>query len=345
MDIYSTHELRPMVRIAQPNSQFLLNAFFPDTVLFDDEYITFDIKKSKRKLAPFVSPCTQGKPNTQQGTTTKSFKPPYVKPKDMVKPCKSVRRAAGEAIGGELTQSERNDIALAEVLADHATQIDTRMEWQAAKVLSDGKFTVSGEDVPEQEIDYGRNAEHDRNAVADGYDWGDVTTDIAEELEDEAGRILSAVGAGVTDMVMDPKAWQLFRKNDSVKELLEIRNGGLTDLNIAPEVGAKSYYKGMYGNINVWVYADTYEEEDSDQLIEFLDDYTVILVANGERGLDGYRAFGAIQDLDSLEPAEIFTKMKPEFDPSGMCVLSQSAGIVIPSRIDATVKIDVTPDA
>ena len=108
-DIYSTHELRPMVRIAQPNTQFLVNAFFADVVEFDDEFITFDVKKSKRKLAPFVSPCTQGKPNRQQGFNTKSIKPPYIKLKDPIKPCKGVRRAAGEAIEPQVCRDDDDD--------------------------------------------------------------------------------------------------------------------------------------------------------------------------------------------------------------------------------------------
>ncbi len=338
-DIYSTHELRPMVRIAQPNLQFLTLAFFADIVEFDDEFITFDVKKSKRKLAPFVSPCTQGKPNRQQGSETKSIKPPYIKVKDNVKPCKGQRRAPGEAIGGALSAQQRFDIALSEVLADHAVQIDSRMEWMAAKVLQDGKFVADSEDMPAIEIDYGR----DVALSSTDSTWEDPTTDAIGTIESASTDILNAVGAPATDVIMTGDAWELFRKNDDVKELLNQRHGGLDDLNLAPEVNGRSFYKGLLGSLRLWVYNDVYEEEDSNDLTTFLDPYTVIVVANGDRGLGGYRAYGAIQDVNNFTPTDIFTKMWEQEDPSAMCVLSQSAGIPIASRINATAKIDVTP--
>jgi len=340
MDIYSTHDLQPMVRIAQPNTRFLLNAFFAPIVEFDDEFITFDVDETKRKLAPFVSPCTAGRPRRDEGFTTKSFKPPYVKPKSHVKPCRSIKRAPGEAIGGELSSSQRFDIALADELRDHANEIDARLEWQAAKCLVDGKFTVSGPDVPESEIDYGRDAS--LSTTAD--DWDTPTADIQFDIEQAAGNILNLIGSGATDVVMDTKAWELFRKNNDVKELLDLRNGGLDELNIAPEVGARSFYKGLYGSLRLWVYNDQYVD-DNDLSQAFLPAYTVLVIANGPQGLEGYQAFGAIQDVGNLVPQAIYTKMWEEQDPSAMCVLSQCAGIVIPSRMNAVAYIDVTPSS
>jgi len=338
VNIYSTTELRPMVRIAQPNSQFLLNAFFAPIVEFEEESISFDIMNTKRKLAPFVSPCTAGKPRKSEGFVTKTFKPPYVKPKSHVKPCRAVKRAPGEAIGGELTMQQRYDIALADELRNHANEIDSRLEWQAAKCLVEGKFTVSGEDVPETEIDYGRDAS--LSLTAD--DWADPTADVQAAIEEASGLILDLIGSGATEVVMDSKAFALFRKNNDVKELLDLRAGGLEELNIAPEVGARSFYKGLYGNLRLWVYNDQYVDE-NDVSQSFIPDYTVLVIANGPQGLEGYQAFGAIQDVGNLMAQDIYTKMWEEQDPSAMCVLSQSAGIVIPSRMNAVAVIDVTP--
>jgi len=338
VDIYSTTDLRPMVRIAQPNAQFLLNAFFAPIVEFEEESISFDIMNTKRKLAPFVSPCTAGKPRKSEGFITKTFKPPYVKPKSHVKPCRAVKRAPGEAIGGDLTSQERFDIALADELRNHANEIDSRLEWQAAKCLVEGKFTVTGDDVPETEIDYGRDASLSLTAT----DWADPTSDVQAPIEQASGLILDLIGSGATDLVMDSSAWGLFRKNNDVKELLDLRNGGLDDLNIAPEVGARSFFKGMFGSLRVWVYNDVYiDDEDNSQ--SFIPEYTVLVIANGPQGLEGYQAFGAIQDVGNLRAQDIFTKMWEEQDPSAMCVLSQSAGIVIPSRMNAVAVIDVTP--
>lgn len=337
IDLYTTHELREMVEIAQPNAQFFVNAFFNPIVEFDREYITFDVMNEKDTLAPFVSPCTAGKPNNKSGYETKSIKPPYIKIKDHVEPCDVVKRAPGEAIGGGLSLQERYDREINRLLAEQSRRIERRMEWMCAGVLVDGKFTVSGDDVPEIEIDYKRDPD---NQLPPAVLWDQATADPLSDLEDWSGQILDQIGVGGTDVVLDPLAWKLFRKNDEVKELLDIRNGYQGSLDISPAVAAKNYFKGTVGGFNIWVYNDTYLDDDGNRQ-KMIPDNTAIMVAAQEMGLDGYRAFGAIKDVSGLAPAAIFTKMWNQEDPSATCLLSQSAGVPVASRINGTYRATV----
>lgn len=50
------------------------------------------------------------------------------------------------------------------------------------------------------------------------------------------------------------------------------------------------------------------------------------------------KAFGAILDTDSLEPADIYPKMWDNKDPSARFIMSQSAPLMIPVNPNATVK-------
>lgn len=341
-NIYDTHELREMVEISQPLNQFLLNMFFNPIVESDAEVITFDVMNEPDTLAPFVSPCTAGKPRRKEGFSTQSFKPPYIKIKGHVSPCDTVKRLPGEAIGGSLTQQARLDMAIDKEISAHSRKKMRRMEWMAAKALQDGKFTVTGEDVPEQEIDFGRSASLTYDVTSTGnVVWTDTANaEPLEDLETASGLVLDEVGIGGADVIMNSATYKAFSKVASVKTDLDCRRGVDGEVTLTPQVAAKNLFKGTIGGFRIWVYNDSYLD-DAGVRQKMIDDGKVIVVAGGEDGLGGYQAYGAIQDLESLQPTDIFTKMWEEKDPSGMCILSQSAGIVIPSRVNAVAVFDV----
>src|SRR5690349_7339351 len=93
---------------------FFLDQFFTEEITFTTETIAFDeVGERYRKLAPFVAPNVQGRVMKNQGFTTKTFRPAYVKPKHIVDPNKQFSRRAGEAlVTGTLTPGQRFDAAV-----------------------------------------------------------------------------------------------------------------------------------------------------------------------------------------------------------------------------------------
>jgi len=63
----------------------------------------------------------------------------------------------------------------------------------------------------------------------------------------------------------------------------------------------------------------------------------------GSRAVDGVKAYGAILDVNSLEPADIYPKMWDQEDPSARYIMSQSAPLMIPVNPNATVKATPVP--
>ncbi len=82
VDIFSTFVLNRTVEHLERPASFLLDTFFGSIQTEESEEIHFDIDQSKPRLAPFVSPLVAGRVVANEGFTTQSFKPAYVK--DMI---------------------------------------------------------------------------------------------------------------------------------------------------------------------------------------------------------------------------------------------------------------------
>ncbi|WP_051011295.1 major capsid protein [Bartonella rattaustraliani] len=89
-------------------ASFLLDTFFGSIQTEEAEEIHFDIDQSKPRLAPFVSPFVAGCVVANEGFTTQSFKPAYVKDKRRFDANMPLKRSIGEKIGGALPASRRS---------------------------------------------------------------------------------------------------------------------------------------------------------------------------------------------------------------------------------------------
>src|SRR3972149_6549157 len=100
MDLFSTNVMTGVVNSLQTPPSFLLDTFFPAIQTEQSEEIHFDVETDVMGLAPFVSPVVEGKVMSDVGFTTKTFKPAYVKPKNVWDNSRPLKRYKGEQIGG-----------------------------------------------------------------------------------------------------------------------------------------------------------------------------------------------------------------------------------------------------
>jgi surface antigen len=339
MDLFSTAELRKVIVDSRPPVQYFLDRLYKEQMEFTTEEIMFDDLKLGRRMAPFVAPNLQGRVQKRSGFYTRSFRPAYVKPKDVVTPGRMLRRLAGEALTGDMTPGERWRATVAAYQLDQRKQIMRRWEWMAAQAALYGQVTISGEDYPTVTIDFGRSANH--TVVLTGTArWSDTAnSNPADDLEDWATRIREAEGFVVTRVTMGGAAWRAFRKHPVIEKLLETRRGSTSTAETGPGLGESVEFKGQIGSFNIYVYADVYEDEDG-AIQQMMDSRDVLLEA--EAGYEGVRAFGAIMDAKAgLQPYDIFPKMWENEDPSVIYLLSQSAPLMIPSRPNCTLRARV----
>lgn len=338
IDIFNTHVLSKVVERLDRPSSFLLDAFFGQEQTEDSEEIHFDIDKSKPRLTPFVSPLVAGKVVDDEGFTTKSFKPAYVKDKRRFDPQRPFKRSIGEKIGGTLNPQQRLEANINRTLTRQLENLTRREEVMASEALRTGKVTVSGDEYPTVVVDFQRDAAL-TVALTTTSRWGETGVNPLDNLEDWVAKIQEKSGAVGRTVIMDALAWRLFKADAKVEKLLDIRRlRDTADLALGPiafgQGNELARYVGSIGDLDFWVYNDRYVD-DNDTVQKVLPDYTVIL--GSPQQLEGTRCYGAIQDEKAgFRAQRFFSKSWLEEDPALRWMLLQSAPLVVPYRPNAT---------
>lgn len=340
MNIYSTSELLEVIDLSHKPATFLTQAFFGQEILFGTDTISFDMIDGVRKLAPFVSPCVEGKPIIRDGFTTKTFKPPYLKPKMALTPCDSFTRMPGERIGGSMSARQRADLQIRKDLLDQAGIIDNRIEWMAAQVLTNGYIDVVGDQYPLARVDFGRSLSN-IEVLAGGDLWSNPAATPVTNIREWATVVANNDGGAVTDIVLGANVWAQLARHQEFNDLYKYTQplGGNLPT-ILPQVQDVSgvIYHGAFGEFRIWTYTATYD--DGAGSVPFIGSNDVILVAK-QGASAGVQAFGAIKDMDSLVPAKYFPKQWLQNDPSAIFTMTQSAPLVIPKVPNNTFRATV----
>lgn len=342
MNIYDTNVLIQVVPNLMTSQNWLLDKFFPNITESDTEEVSIDVDVGLRRLAPFVSPLVEGKLVESRKFQTNSFKPAYIKDKRAPDLRKPIRRQIGERIGGQYSAAEREMLNLQFELTDQIDMINRRLEWMAASALQTGTVTVTGEGYETQVVDFGRSS--DLTIALSGADkWpetveaGKTNTKPTDDIEDWSQCMLKESGAVATDIVFTTKSWKAFRLDTSVKDSA-ITFPALSpfgnQINPGTQIKTGAVYKGRWGNYDLWVYNDWF--------IDPLDGKEKPMIADGSvimSGADlmGTRAFGAIIDpAFNYGPMAYAPKSWLQHDPAQRFIMVQSAPLVIPSRVNAS---------
>lgn len=344
-NIYDTTTLLGVMSRQRVLNPFWLS-FFGQQINFDTEDIMFDrVSTDYRRLAPFVAPNVQGRVQGKSGYDSVSFKPAYVKPKDVVDPNMVIPRMPGEALGtGSMSLAQRRDAAVAEILKQHRTKLINRNEWLAARALIDGQVTIAAPDYPSVTVNFRRHASLS-STLSGAAKWDQSTADPMGDIKDMKMAAYDLSGVKLTRLVFGATAWELFTARVDLKELMNVNYGGI-DANITRMYDGYEgqeflgYIQGTNGGgrMECWLDTSKYVDEAGAEQF-FLDQSTVVGVG---QGIEGVRCFGAIKDFDAqLQPLEVFTKMWRNEDPSVEYILSQSAPLMVPKRPNASFKIKV----
>lgn len=338
MDIFSSTVLGGVVEQIVPEYGFLTRTFFPGFQLEDGEEIHFDVRKKSRRIAPFVSPYVQGQIVEKQGYTTKSLKPAYIKDKRVFEPNSSFVRTFGERIGGSLSPQERLERNVAIETKDQMEMLNRRIEVMCGEVLATGKLTIEGELYPKVVLNFLRDAAL-TVALTGAAEWGDAGVSPLADLKAWAATVFSKSGVRPTKIVMTADAYALFEASAAVVKIMDRFRETNTLVDKAIE-GDDGWYAGFIGGFNVFVYNGTYIDPLDNTEKDILPAFTVLL---GGDGIRGYRAYGAIRDVEVMKAMEFYSKSWVAQDPSVRYLMLQSAPIVCPlypdAMLAATVKV------
>lgn len=340
VDIYQTRTMLQAMRQEAPTNMFLLDMLFGRIETFDTEHVDIDIVKGDERLAPFVSPRVEGKLMEEQGFTTRSYKPGYVKPKYVTEAADLIKdRVAGENIYQGDAPS-RAAIRLAKQLTDGENQIARREEWMAAQGLTTGKVDVIGDGVNYQ-IDFGMNPTHLVTLSGTSL-WSDATnSNPLGDIADWATLISDDGFANANILIGGRAAIKALFENANVTKALDTRRINMGEINPSSLAPGVTYYGTLIANgvnVDVYQYIGSYKDNNGVRQ-RYIPDNKVVLTSTEA---DFRRNFGAIADLDAgLIPMMSFPKTWVTEDPSARHVLIQSAPLPAPHQIDAIVTATV----
>ncbi|AYX13014.1 major capsid protein [Yersinia pseudotuberculosis] len=342
MNIYDTNVLVGLVPNLKTSQNWLLDRFFPNVVTHDTEEVSIDVDIGKRRMSPFVSPLVEGKLVESRKYQTNTFKPAYIKDKRTPDLRKPIRRQMGERIGGEYTAAEREMLNIQFEMEDQIDMLNRRLEWMAASALTKSQITVVGDGFPTTVIDFGRSS--NLTITLSGSDkWplsvaaGATNTQPSDDIEEWQTLMLKESGAVATDLVFTSLSWKAFRLDTTIKDNA-IVSPALSpfgnQVDAGPRVNKGAVYKGRWGNFDLWLYNDWF--------IDPVDGIEKPMIPNGAvlmSGADlmGTRAFGVILDpAFNYGPMAFAPKSWIMPDPAQRYLLMQSAPLVIPSRVNAS---------
>src|SRR5690349_4048944 len=339
-DLYSTDELLPMVESLAIPGNFLLRAFFPEVIEFTTSQVHFDRVIDDRRLAPFVSPLSPGKIQQPKGFQVETIVPAYVKPKNQVTGEEVMRRRAGEPLTGSMSPEMRREAAIFDYLFNHRQKIERRLEWMASSILRTGSVVIAGDDYPAVTVDFARTNTLTK-ALLTSARWGESGVSPFGDLQGWINEVGTASNSAVNIAVMDGLAWALFIADEKTEKALDRQLGqnAALSLGLRSDLPGSPTYMGRIGGVEFYVYNDLYEDEDG-ATQKLLPDYTVILGSQG--GLEGAQLFGAILDPRAgYRAARYFPKNWIHEDPSAEFVMTQSAPILAPRRVNASLAATV----
>lgn len=349
--LYTTYQLLAVQRKLKALPAFFLQ-WFPRQIAFEEDMIAFDkVIQDITRVAPFVAPNVQGRVIKEEGYSTKTFKPAYVKPKHVIDPNMFIPRQPGEAPGtGSLSIAQRRDRVIAFLLQKHRAMHENTWEWMAAQAAQHGYVDVQGQDYPLVRVDFGRDAALTitTNWAAAGVKLMDMIADLRDGQRLVSDKSLS--GTVVRDYIFGGDAWDQFVKVGGA-ELWG--KDGLMDTNIRgsetnvtrlwDDVEGVQYMGELVGvngagRMRIWVNTQKYRDDKNQE--QYLMKQKAVMGIS--QAIEGVRCYGAILDKAAgYQALEYFPKMWEEEDPSVEYLMSQGAPLMVPADPNASFLLTV----
>lgn len=321
---------------------WLVDTFFPRKMVTSEKQLALGTLNMTTPLAPYVSPCVEGRPVRANGNMAVDFiKFAYVKPKMALEPCKAVDSAilnqlrnGGMTISQRMTDAEALQIDQLQKTALMQKMIDNRVQKMAAEVFTTGKVTVISDDHPLYEADFGRAP---AATFLPATPWSNPASTPVQDIETMANLSFDLTGNYGKVLVMRTKVWKaLVKHNDfndvfikpysGIKNILENTTFNTSD-------NQANFKLKLDNGMEVWTYDGFYTDATGTRQFYLPDNYCGLVSST-----DGVRAFGKIEDIDAnFEGYEYYAKTWKQPDPSLLFLMLQSAPMVVPGHANMVI--------
>ncbi|ODN41562.1 major capsid protein [Piscirickettsia litoralis] len=332
IDPYETRTLLGVLEQVKPIQRFFLNTFFKEENTFDTLHVDVDIVKGSRRVAPFVSPLLEGKVVKNEGFVTETFKPGYIKVKNVITPMNVFKRKAGQTI---YTKPKSPALLAAEhvgkTLSKLTEMADRREELMAASAILNGGVEIKGDGL-DRYVDFQMSPNHKVLLAGDAL-WTSANSNPMKQLDAWCRLVLQDSGHRPSYCVMGIDAVYAFLDHPKVKEHLELRRNYTIEVrpkDLPQGVVLEAYIEKL--KLNIVSYNEWYLNEDTGLEESIVPANRIALCSETARCSKNY---GAIEDFDVTYGVKHFAKTWKQKDPSALFLLLQAAPLPVPHEIDA----------
>jgi len=294
MNSYDTREMLEAIKLRNPMKTFFADTFFKVHRTHIAEKIDVDVKKSKRRLAPFVAPRKGGKVLTRDGFKTNSITTPKLAPQRVMTVDDIVKRGLGENIYSMKTPEERADELLAEDLRELEKSIADRTEWLVREILFNGKINVV---VPKDGIDVSVDfGFENKEILSSSLFWSNASANPVTDLKGWRRTVIKQTGTAPNVCIMGSESADVFLSNAAVTKSMDIRN--MRNIVIQPRVVDPALtFLGRIAELDLDIYS--YDEWfiNDEGREEPMVPYGHVLLANSN-GI-GSIEYGAVTQIES----------------------------------------------
>lgn len=337
MDDYATFspdELTPLIPSLFTGGNFLTKLCFPLVTRFQTAEVYFDRILDDLQAAPLVGPLAPGRIQDVPGYRRESVIPASIKPKNQVLPDQVMSRLPGEAMGGEMTATDRAAAIREWYLTAHQRRIARRREIMSADLIKTGSMTLVGEDYPTTVVDFDRDNNLTK-ALTLTDRWGESGVSPFDDFDEWMNEVGEASGSAVDVGIFDRKAWALFEADPKFYKSIDRTLGqtSAAELGFKARVPGKPTFKGRIGDVELYVYND--KNKDNGSVSPLFPDYSVAAISVG--GIEGCIAAGLVQHAsNNYAEGEFFPHNWVDENTGAEFIETITASMPVPKRINAT---------
>jgi len=338
--LFKTRTMLAALELRTAPRTFVKDTFFQRASPVYTERVDVDIYTSQRRVAVYVDSTAEGNVMSREGYTTFSYKVPYIKEKMVIEPTDLENRTYGETIYQAESPQQRALRQLAidmGVLDDAITRAE---ELQAVQALFQGKIQLKNGDwliFPEMATHLITDLE---------FEWTD--TENSDPLADLGvwRRMIVRDGRIAPDVVMmGSDAMTTFLNhpkisgNQAAFSQVKINRGMIDPQMLADGV----IYWGFIAEIgcDIYSYDEWYVPPTAPANSEAVPMVPLNQILMGASRARRDIIYAPIKDMRSLIPVARFPKTWITQDPSAQWLMLQSAPLLIPTQVNATVSATV----
>ena len=302
----------------RPRPTSFLRSFFPAEES-NTRFLSTEVMRGTEKIAADVLRGSRGNRNEWPRSSQKVFEPPYYKEYFNATDLDFYDRLFGQS-NESVSENEFNRFLnmTADKLADIQDLIERSHELQCAQALQTGIILLNAS----TNIDWKRKAESMVDVTAGGgVYWSDPNATPIEDIRKgcEFLRTQGKVRTGVFNLILGNGVLDQLTKVTEFKERADFRHVELVDISMPTksneaiggvfhgEISADSY------RVRVWSYPEFYED-DSENLIPYIDENKAILLPDNPRFKFGFGAVPMVmRDSSRAEFPEYIQDVQGQF--------------------------------